>query len=291
MAKSKKIVEETEDIPARDPAQFIADERASKFLGEEVINGKVAEPEEVKEDVVEEKPTAQETPVELPREEVKEDVVEFDPEALKREAAAEARQEIFKALATDPNEIAKEKLDDYQRYQQDFFAKENRQPTWFEVAQFMEGKALEKLEAKQEAKAKEQQEQTAKLTADQQKQIQDTNKYVEQTVNELYTANKLPKIVDEKDPDDYGKRVKTELYSTIIKVNQERIAKGQPAKTIKEVFYEDFKMPEKEVAGAKAPVNMGRGGYTPDESEQIDYVRDIRGNSIRGLLNKAFRAR
>lgn len=291
MARKKvtTTVEETEEAP-RDPQQFIADERASKFLGEEVVNGKVVD--EPKEEVVEEKPV-EEAPIETPQDAPKEEVVEFDPEKLKHEAAAEARAEILKALAEGTPQEKGEKLDDYQQYQKDFLAKENRQPTWFEVARFMEEKAVAKIEAKQAQQLKDYETQTTKQRQEQEQQIAETNKYVDATVNELYTQNKLPKIVNKDDPDDYGNRVKREFFSTIIKVNQDRLTNKLPPKTIKEVFYEDFTMPKKEVAGADAPVNMGRGGYSPDESETIDYQRDIAGsrNSIRNILNRAFKAR
>jgi hypothetical protein len=234
---------------------------------------------------------------EEPKEEVKEEpkeeeyeTVEFDPAQLKKEAVEEARAAIAEQLKGDSKEETKENVSEYVAYQEEFFKKNNRQPTWFEVAEFMEDKALAKLEAKQTEQAKAKEEEVTKQRDEQQRQTDATNKYVEDTLNELYTSNKLPRIQDKENPDDYGKRVQNQLLRTVVDVNQKRIAESLPPKTLKEIFYEDFKMPEKEVAGAKVPVNMGRGGFSPDDSEELDY-RDIAGprNSFKKILQSAFK--
>lgn len=287
MSKVKKttVTEEVEETPI-DPAQHLADERASKFLGEKVENNQVVETPS------EETPKEEEKPATPPEEEETE-TVEFDPEQLKREAAEAARKEILQALAGDTKEETAENVDEYQAYQKEFFQKNNRQPSWFEVAHFMEEQAVKKLEAKQEARQKEYTEKTEaekKALADQAEQ---TNKYVDDTLKELYTANKLPRIENKDNADDYGLRVRQKLFDTIIAVNQKRIEDKLPPKTIKEVFYEDFKMPARQVAGYDAPVNMGRGGFTPNDNEEIDYKRDIAGpaNSFRAIMTRALKGR
>jgi len=215
--------------------------------------------------------------------------IEFDPAAFKKEVAEETRKELLESL--QPTQ--KEEKDAYIDYQEKFFKDNSRQPTWFEVAKFMEEQALTRLEAKQTEKVKEQEELTTKQQKALEEQTKETNKYVDETLNELYEDEKLPQIKNKEDKDDYGLRVKNALMTTIVDVNTKRIAENKRPKTIKEIFYEDFEMPRSEVAGADAPVNMGRGGYTPDEGQELDYQRDIAGkrNSFRNIISRAVRGR
>ncbi len=241
---------------------------------------------EVALDTPEDKPEVKEEP----KEEVKDDTteeIEFDPVAFKKEVAEETRKELLESL--QPTQ--KEDKDAYVDYQEKFFKDNNRQPTWFEVAKFMEEQAVQKLEAKQADKIKEQEELTTKQKQQLEEQTKQTNDYVDETLNELYENEKLPQIKNKEDKDDYGLRVKNALMNTIVEVNTQRIAENKRPKTIKEIFYEDFDMPRSQVAGADAPVNMGRGGYTPDESQELDYTRDIAGarNSFRNIISRAVR--
>ncbi len=227
---------------------------------------------------------------EEPKEEVKDDnteEIEFDPAAFKKEVAEETRKELLESLKP----TQEENKDPYVDFQEKFFKDNNRQPTWFEVAKFQEEINFAKLEAKQAEKIKEQEELTTKQKQALEEQTNETNKYVDETLNELYENDKLPQIKNKEDKDDYGLRVKNALMNTIVEVNTKRIADNKRPKTIKEIFYEDFEMPRSQVAGADAPVNMGRGGYTPDEGQEIDYQRDISGprNSIRNIISRAIR--
>lgn len=243
---------------------------------------------EVALDSPEDKPEVKEEPKEEVKDENFEEI-EFDPQAFKKEVAEETRKELLESL--QPTQ--KEDKDAYVDYQEKFFKDNNRQPTWFEVAKFMEEQAVTRLEEKQSAKIKEQEDLTTKQKQALEEQTKETNKYVDETLNELYEDEKLPQIKNNKDKDDYGLRVKNALMNTIVEVNTQRIAENKRPKTIKEIFYEDFQMPRSQVAGADAPVNMGRGGYTPDEGEEIDYQRDIAGkrNSFRNIISRAVQGR
>jgi hypothetical protein len=273
MAKKTKTttVEEVEEAPEA-PIDYKKDIENKSFE-------QVAEPakEEAKEP---EKPAEEET-----------ETVEFDPEQLKREAVEQAKAELADVLKGGTKEENAEVKDEYQEYQKEFFAKNNRQPTWFEVAKFTEEQLEKKQEAKEAQRAKQQEEEKAKEKETIDKNNEATNKYVEDTLNELYENEKLPKIQDPKNEDDYGLRVQKALLAKVVEVNTQRINDKQTPKTIKEILYEDFKIPDKEVAGADAPTNMGRGGYTPDDTEEINYVKDIAGprNSIRNILNRAIK--
>lgn len=277
MARKKTIVTTEEvETPEETPIDYKKDLENKSF--DQVAQD--APKEEVKEE-----------PKVEPKVEEETETIEFDPEAFKKEVAEQTRKEMLEALQGKDKEETTENVDAYQEYQKDFLSKNNRQPTWFEVAKFMEDQAITKLEAKQEATIKTQEEEAVKQKEAANKQNDETNKYVESTLNELYENEKLPKIANKEDKDDYGLRVQQALLKTVIDINQERINKGVPPKTIKEIYYEDFKIPGKQVPGADAPTNMGRGGFTPDDTQTIDYKRDIAGsrNSIRNIINNAFK--
>ncbi len=272
MAKTKKttVTEEVEETPI-DYKKDIEDKSFAQVALET--------PDEPKEEVKEE---SKEEPKDDNTEEI-----EFDPVAFKKEVAEETRKELLESL--QPTQ--KEDKDTYVDYQEKFFKENNRQPNWIEVSKFIKEQAVAELEAKQADKIKEQEELTTKQKQQLEEQTKQTNEYVDETLNELYENEKLPQIRNKEDKDDYGLRVKNALMNTIVDVNTKRIAENKRPKTIKEIFYEDFEMPRSEVAGADAPVNMGRGGYTPDEGQELDYTRDIAGprNSFRNIISKAFR--
>ena len=271
MAKKKVTTTVEEEIPEETPIDYKKDIEGKSF--DQVAEAPKDEPKEE----VKEEPKEEET-----------ETVEFDPEQLKREAIDQAKAELEPLLKGDTKEETKENVSHYEEFQKDFLAKNNRQPTWFEVAEDMEQQAISKLEAKQEEKVKAQEEEKNTIKKTEQENQDATNKYVEDTLNDLYAGDKLPKIQDKENKDDYGLKAQRALLTKVVEVNTQRIKDGVPPKTIKEIFYEDFEVPKKEVAGADAPVNMGRGGYTPDESEEIDYMKDIAGsrNSIRNILNR-----
>ena len=276
MARTKKttVTEEVEEVKEA-PIDYKKDIENKSF--EQVAE---TPKEEKKVEPVKETPKEEET-----------ETVEFDPEQLKKEAAAEAKAEILKSLKGETKEETKENIDEYQEYQKEFFSKNNRQPTWFEVAKFTQEQVEKKFEAKQAEERKAREEEQAKNKEIETKNQESTNKYVKDTLDELYANEKLPKIQDIKNEDDYGVRVQQAFLKKVVEVNTKRIADKQAPKTLKEVFYEDFKAPAREVAGADAPVNMGRGGYTPDDTQELDYKRDIAGprNSIRNIITRAFK--
>jgi len=69
-------------------------------------------------------------------------------------------------------------------------------------------------------------------------------------------------------------------------VNEKRAKEGKPViYSIKEIFYEHYKKPTREVPGADAPV-FGKSGHTsPDKSGEIDY-REIHGTDFLDLTQK-----
>ncbi len=280
MARSKKqtITEEVKEVPQEVDYQKDIQNKGMLEIALETPEEKPAE--EVKEEVKPEKP------------EEEFETVEFDPEQLKKEAVEQAKAEIQESLKGETKAETEAKKDDYEEFQKAIYEKEKRNPTYKEALEFVKDQALKAINEDNERKATKAKEEQEAQTKAQQTQQESTNKYIKNTLDELYVSGKLPKIVDKDNPDDYGIRVQNELFKTIVDVNTKRIngvmINGEltklPPKTLKEIFYEDFEMPEREVAGADAPVNMGRSGFTPDnETEEINYLKDLNGKSFRQI--------
>lgn len=237
-----------------------------------------------------------ETPEEKEEEKVEEVVedeteeVEFDPEKLKQEAVEEAEKKLLDRLRGETPEETKENRDEYQEWAEKFAESHGgNPPNWKDAMVWMEERAIDRFEKRQEEKAKEasekqQQEQEAKN-----QEQQSVNAYVDKQLEDLYAANKLPKVKNMEDEKDTGVIVRRALIEKVMSVNAERVGKGLPTKTIKEVFYEDFKSPVRQPAGADAPISAGHGGASGQgDGEEINYVKDVRDNR---LLNSIFRRR
>lgn len=109
-------------------------------------------------------------------------------------------------------------------------------------------------------------------------------------LNDLYSMDRLPKVINENDPNDPGIIARKNLFDTGIKVNQERVKKGlAPIRSIKVIFYEHYK-PVKQPAGADAPI---QGGSQPqnDKSDatEFNFARDHK-RSLRQVLADTKRA-
>lgn len=285
MAKKKTVVTTEEEVTPEDiKYQDIHDNSMEDIALKAEINK--IEGTEPQEEPQEEAPVVEEPVVETP---AVEETPAFDPEKLKQEAKDEAKNEILAALKGNTAEKTEENVDEYATFQKGIWEKEGRQPTWTEAANFIKDKAKAEFRAEEEAKEAERVKQAEEQTQAQTANNEATNKYVEDTLKELYENEKLPRIQNKDNPDDYGIRTRNALFSTIIDVNQKRLAANQTPKTVKEIFYEDFKMPNRDVAGGDAPVNMGRGGSQQDDSEEIDYQRDLQGKSFRQILGDVFK--
>jgi hypothetical protein len=114
------------------------------------------------------------------------------------------------------------------------------------------------------------------------KQNEFLNNQIEKDVDFLFGMNLLPKIKDANDKEDEGIKARDALFATGIKVNQERLAKGEmPISDIK-VIYKDYYKKPTAPAGADAPV-MGDGGHTVISEGKLD-LPNIRKLSFRDIL-------
>lgn len=265
MPKTKKTttVEETVD---ETPEEI----NYTEDLKDKSMEQIAAEPEKVEEPVEEVK---EEAPVESETEEI-----EFDPQALKEEAVVEAEKRLLDKLKGSDAKETKENVDEYQQWAEGFSQSHGgKAPEWKDAFSWMEERAITRLEDRQAKKAQEQLTQQEEASKAEATQMDTVNKYVDEQLNDLYTSGKFPRIQNAEDPNDVGTINRKALFEQTMKINKERLDKGLPSKTIKEVFYEDFKAPNQQPAGANAPISAGRGSAVQGDSEEIDYIKDVRG--------------
>lgn len=273
MAKKKitteEIIDDTpeldyKDIKDKSEEEIIAagDEEAKKAAEE----AKVKEEADAKEAKDKEDAEAKEKADAEVKEEEK-----IDPKKLTQDI----KDEIIAGLTGKKEE----KVDEYEAWAKKIFDETGQAPNWKQAAEFIK-EGVKRDYAAEQAKAQEE----AKTRGEEQKKVQETevervNKYVDDQMNELYLSNKFPKIKDEKDEKDTGVIARRALLEQVMKVNKERVEKGLQTKTIKEVFYEDYKSPTRQPAGADVPISAGRGAGSHDDTEEIDYMRDVKGKS------------
>ena len=277
MPKSKKTttVEETIDETPAIPEVNYKEDIENKSMEQ------VAKPEP--EEKVEEKPVVEETPDDT-------EEIEFDPEQLKKDAAESARQSILDALSGRNGEETKENVDEYEAWALKIFQDTGKSPTWKEAAEFI--KEGVKRDFTKDAADKAEADEKTRLQAQETEktEMERVNTYVDSQMAELYASNKFTKITDEKNPNDPGIAARRALMEQTMKINKERIDKGLPTKTIKEVFYEDYKAPNRQPLGFDAPVSAGRNSSPTqsDDGQEINYMRDIKNDTA---LNRLFRRR
>jgi len=202
-------------------------------------------------------------------EEKKEEEVEFDPAKWKEEITEATAKKIIEAQTKreEPKEeVDKELISPW--------AKEGRTPKDYEEVSdwgVEKAKILQKRE--QEAQTKATEEQTKKQEEYNKQQIDSFNKYTDEQLEDLKSKGKIT-------TDDERKA----LFQTMLTVNQERVKEGKnPIYSVKEIFYEHYKAPNAQPAGADAPVSAGKANVSP-EGQELDYNRDVKNKSIMDIL-------
>lgn len=257
MANKKKTTTITEEeVPAYEDIH----EKTMQELAED----KVEEKEEVREP---------EKPVEEVKEEVRtEPVPQFDPEQLKREAAEAATNALLERLTG-----VKEKKNEGDEELTSPWAKEGRTPKDYEeIADWAVSKKqiLDDRRAKEvEANTKEAREASEKVERERE---QGFLTFVDEELKELYEEGRLPKIKDANNPNDPGVVATNSLLQTMATVNAERNTKGQPLiYSINKIFHSHYKAPNRQPAGADAPVSGSRGASSNEADDTtFVYARD-----------------
>lgn len=267
MVKSKTDTQITQDSP--DPGY--TNEELHKQSLRDIAENKEP-PKEVEEKKQEE---------EIPLEKVGEEIAEKTAKRLldEQEARAKAAKEQEAEEAKRAAEAAKTPEQEYQEIRDTFEKEKGRTPTWDELAVKIEERTLEKLERKQK-EALETEQKTQKAQQEEQERVnKQINAVIDDELADLYSAGKLTKIQDPKNPNDPGVVERKALFAQWQSVNTERKAKGLPEIMSATRIYEfHFKKPTIQPAGADAPVFGNRGSsVTPQDSQKINYARDIKG--------------
>lgn len=239
-----------------------------KKIQEEQYKEYVSEPEEIladtKEEVTEEikepEPIASKTP-EIDIDKIKQE--------LKDEVSSEVADRVQKALK---GEDTKEERDRYEIIAEEFAQKNGRSPTWHELIPYMVEDAKQAIKAEQAEEARKADEVQQTIAKTEKEREENFNKFIDDELNELYSKDRLPKIKDKDDPEDYGVKTRTALFQTMMEVNQKRVANNEPPiYSINKIYHEYFTPPSKQPAGANAPVSAGRGGSQVADTEEFSY--------------------
>lgn len=269
---AKKVTTTTEEVIDEKP-----DDKKDTTVEESEIDYKKDIEGKTEEQIATEKPSVEEKVEEIPPEEETE-TVEFDPEELKRQAKEEARQEMAALLSGKTGEEEKAVTDEYEEFVKAETAKNGKAPEWKEVAKFIKERAKAEIKADFEAEAKTTAD-NLKVEEDNKKLQQDgVNKYVDDQFDQLYATNQFPRMKNAEDPNDLGVVYRRALAQQTMDINKKRLDGGLPTKTLMEVYFTEFKRPDRQPAGADAPVSAGRSAATGEDAEEINYMRDIKGS-------------
>jgi hypothetical protein len=234
-----------------------------------------------------------EVTTEIKKETPKDEEIEFDPKKFKEEVVSEISSKVSQETAdkiaqtlTGKDKATETQKDKYEAYAEKFAAEKGRQPTWFEVAAFIKDEVKAEAVAEQQAKVKEQEARTQETQEQQKQRTVAFNKYLDEQLDDLYKSKRLPQIVDKNNEQDQGVVFRKALFKTMMDVNTTRVKEGkQPIYSIKEIFYEHFKAPNAQPAGADAPVSAGMRstGHAANEEQEYSYA-DVHKKGFLDLL-------
>lgn len=268
MAKKKSESPEVELKPEETLHSILEEQHEEANLEDETVESPIKPEVET-----------EEKPIEEPKEEPK--TPEIDKEQIKREL----REEVSKEVS---DELVKKLKGD--RETEDIpktpWEKENRTPTWTEALEYAGEQAEKRLEEKQLAKAKAEEDARNAQNATNEDNAKKWNSYWDMQLDELASAGKIPKVADATSQEDRGIKARQQLFEAMVKVNTKRTAEGKPQITsVKEIYYEHYD-PSKQPAGENAPV----AGKTRSGNSQVstsEYTAADRKKSFTQLLKEA----
>lgn len=223
------------------------------------------------------------TPVEEPKKEVAvpvEEEVVVDPETMKKEIAETIKKEtvdkITKALTGEEGTTQAQK-DRYEQIAEDFAKEKGRNPTWFELVKFIKDDIREEMKKETETERVQRETEQKQVAEENKKRGEAFNKYVDEQLDELHNLGKIDKN---------NKEQRNALFTAMMDVNKKRVSEGKPPiYSLKEIYYEHYKAPNAQPAGADAPISAGRGNVQPDSTEDYSY-QEIRKTPFSGFFRK-----
>jgi hypothetical protein len=231
-------------------------------------------------------PKEPEKPAEVKPEEKKPEEEVIDTAKLAEEVADKVVEKTKPPVEETPVKTEEEK---YKEWAAEFKDKQNKEPSWTDVAAHLKEEAIKAIDDREAQKVKVAEE--AKKVADENdKKLTDNfNKIVDEDLDDLYKSNRLTPIKDKTNPSDQGVVERKALFQKMLEVNQARHDEGKrPIYSIKEIYYEHYTKPSAQPAGENAPISVGKGAPSSGEEEQeIDYNKDVK-NTTWGNLRAAF---
>lgn len=267
MARRKKEVEE--------PVTNTAEETSygdihNKDMSEIAVETPVKE-------TIEEKPAEEVKPAAPVEEKPVEQTV--DPEKMKAEVKEQVTKELADSITkaiTGEKKATQEERDKYEVIAENFAKEKGRNPTWFELVKFIKDDIREEMKAEAEQQTKQQEEEKKRVEQDNKARSDAFNKHIDEQLDELLKGGKLPNTPE----------ARKALFQAMYDVNTKRVQEGkQPIYSIKEIFYEHYKAPNTQPAGADAPISAGRGNTQPDSTEDYSY-QDIRKTPWDGFFRR-----
>lgn len=276
MAKTKVNYNEIHNKKMEDLIE-VPDEAVEKAVAE-------VENEEKPEEKVEE--TVEKTKVEEKAEEIKEDVEEIDIEEMEKRVSEKVQKEtvekITKALTGEKAE--EEQVSAYKKFANETWKKEGRNPTYEEALEFVSEQAVEALEKRQAEKIQKEEETKKTQEKAQAEREANLNKYIDSELEDLIGKGKIPAITNKDDENDPGVRARRAIFQAMLDVNKERTAEGKdPIYSPKIIYYEHYKAPTQQPAGADAPVFGGKSGSVASEDNKFNY-NDIHKKSFMDIM-------
>lgn len=245
----------------------LTEQEELKKIQDDQLKEYVAEPEEILADTPEKEELVKEPDTVIE----KEPAIDVDKikKELKDEVSTEVADRVSKALK---GEETKDERDRYQIIAEEFESKNGRSPTWHELIPYIVEDAKQALKAEQAEEARIANETEQNIANAEKEKEESFNRFIDDELNELYTNNRLPKIKDKNDPEDYGVKTRNALFQTMMEVNQKRVANNEtPIYSINKIYHEYFTPPSKQPAGANAPISVGRGGNQSIDTDEFSY--------------------
>ncbi len=199
--------------------------------------------------------------------EAKDEAVEFDPEKFKQELTETIVEKLTLKLAGKTIDEVKDDSDTVPPWE-----KENRNPTYKELADYLRDNVKKDLKSEDEAKTKAEAEEAKKLEEANKQYNDHMNTYWDNQLQELETANKIDK----------SEREELQRQWLDYMVNAKKANKSYTV-SLKEFFYEGYKKKDDQPAGADAPVGAGKQSVSSGKAGDFTY-EEVHNTSIEDII-------
>lgn len=267
--RSEEQPQQNQDDPGYN-YKNIQDESMREIAENEEAPQEKEAPEEKAEDKPEEQPQRPE-----PKEEKE------DPQKMADAIAEAVLEKQRQAQESQQQEHIQKEVDDpkaeYRKIAKEFQEKEGRPPTWDELTVKIEERTIKKVEERQaqrEKEALEAQETQRKQESDNQVAL---SKYIEEEMEELYSAGNLTRIKDANNPTDQGVLERRSLFQQMANVNMKRAQQGLDliSSPIRIATMTGWQKPQAQPAGEDAPIAGNEQSAKKGDPQQIDYYKDV----------------